>query len=660
MTRCWSVVSLVILFTWSPLLAAQDFKPPESKPPSAEMAKEIQAKKNRLEAMLKVLAKQGVRDPGLGDAEIYFQAVQRLLEHHEFFHDQSPAWASAVLDRGMLRARFLSAGEMPWMITVGHSVVRAFRSRIDGSLQPYAVTLPVGYGKDLSRKWRIDVVLHGRDTTITEVKFLHQHNGDQAAPKEQDWVQIDIFGRGNNAYRWAGETDVLEAVDSFFTNERLANRGHLLDPSRVVLRGFSMGGAGTWHLGLHFPDRWCLIAPGAGFTTTHGYIPKMANPLPYPQEQCLRIYDAVDYAENAFNVPVIAYSGAKDPQMQAAVNMENRLKELGIPMTHLIAPDRKHEFPKEWRIKAEDLYAKQVAKGRAEYPKKIRFVTYSLKYPSYSWVELLGLFQHYEKARVEADRTDNGWHVKTENVRVLRLTPPDGITQEQELIIDGQKLAARPWLSQFGGIHVFLERKNGRWTSVLPQRIFTDRVRRAQKITGLTGPIDDAFTDGFLCVRGTSRPWHEATGKQAESNLERFALEWAKYFRGVLPVKDDLDVTNEDIASKNLILFGDPASNSLLASVVDGLPLEWTREAITLAGKKYSAADHVPVMIYPNPLNANRYVVLNSGHTFHAADFQGTNALLYPRLGDYAILRLNEEVATSGLFDDFWRLPEKK
>ena len=60
-------------------------------------------------------------------------------------------------------------------------------------------------------------------------------------------------------------------------------------------------------------------------------------------------------------------------------------------------------------------------------------------------------------------------------------------------------------------------------------------------------------------------------------------------------------------------------------------------------------------------------MVLNSGHTFHAADFQGTNALLYPRLGDYAILKLAPtdkdplavEVATAGLFDDFWQLHNK-
>ena len=82
-----------------------------------------------------------------------------------------------------------------------------------------------------------------------------------------------------------------------------------LDPHRVVLRGFSMGGAGTWHLGLHRPDRWAVIGPGAGFTTTHGYVKDLPEKLPAHIEDCLHIYDAVEYATNAFNVPVVAYAG---------------------------------------------------------------------------------------------------------------------------------------------------------------------------------------------------------------------------------------------------------------------------------------------------------------------------------------------------------------
>ena len=70
-----------------------------------------------------------------------------------------------------------------------------------------------------------------------------------------------------------------------------------------------MGGAGTWHIGLRHPDRFAVLQPGAGFTTTHGYIAKLPDPLPRYQEKCLRIYDAYRYAENAFNVPIVAYSG---------------------------------------------------------------------------------------------------------------------------------------------------------------------------------------------------------------------------------------------------------------------------------------------------------------------------------------------------------------
>src|SRR4029077_16752239 len=124
------------------------------------------------------------------------------------------AWTLEALDRGLLRARQAGEGSSPWLNQRGHAVVRAYRSRIDGSVQPYAVTLPAEYGKGPTR-WRVDVVLHGRDPALTEVKFLHEHAGDQAAPKGQDFVRLDVYGRGNIGYRWAGEVDVIDALESF-------------------------------------------------------------------------------------------------------------------------------------------------------------------------------------------------------------------------------------------------------------------------------------------------------------------------------------------------------------------------------------------------------------------------------------------------------------
>ncbi len=658
------VLAAVVLAAAVGWLSAQKYAPPPVKEPSEATKKEIAALAEKLDQRIAQLERRGLRDPVLADLAIYAKAARWIVRHDEFYSDQAGGWTVAVLNDGLLRTRMAAQGEFPWLDQRGASVARAYRSSVDGSVQPYAVTLPADYGKDQARTWPIEVVLHRRDSGLTEVKFLHEHAGDKPAPKDQNWVQIDIYGRGNNAYRWAGETDVLEAIDHFVSVEQVARRDKLLDISRIVLRGFSMGGAGTWHLGLHRPDKWCVVGPGAGFTTTHGYVADLPETLPAYQEACLRIYDAVDYAENAFDVPIVAYSGEKDEQKAAADHIEARLKSLGLSMTHLVAPGLKHEFPAEWKKKAEAEYAKYVVKGRDEYPRKVRFMTYTLKYSTCDWVTLMALDRHYERAAVAAELTESGFRVKTSNVRLLLLRLPPGSVGNAVIAIDDQKVEAVPYLTSSGARSVYLQRRDGKWSSALPEKLYSDLARRPYKSPGLTGPIDDAFTTSFLCVRGTGKPWHTAPQQYADDSLKRFQAEWNKYLRGDLPVKDDADVTPEDMAGRNLILFGDPASNSLIAQVLDVLPLEWTKEHIVLGGQTVSAADHVPVLIYPSPLNPRHYVVLNSGHTFHTADFQDTNARLYPRLGDYALLKpapaegdpFKADVVTAGLFDDFWQV----
>jgi hypothetical protein len=664
----WLLLLSALVVGAGPPALAQDFTPPPSITPTAEQQRDLGARADKLERALTALGRQGVRDPAFADMEVFHKAAEWIRRHNEFYQKEAVDWTREALDRGLLRASQSGMGETPWMVASGHAVVRGYRSRVDGSVQPYAVLFPNEYGHEPGKRWRLDVILHGRNTRLTEVSFLHQYNGDQLAPKNLDRVELYIYGRGNNAYRWAGETDVYEAIANFLSRREAL----LIDTSKIVLRGFSMGGAGTWHLGLHNPGRWCVLGPGAGFTSTHGYVKDLPATLPDYQEACLRIYDAIDWAENIFNVPVVAYSGADDPQRQAAVNIEEKLKKLDLkgvtfPLSHLVAPKLKHEFPPAWQSKAQAEYAKWAAAGRQEYPKRVRFVTYTLKYPSCDWVEVIGLDAHYRRALVDAEKTDKGFKVTTTNVRALKLLLPPSSTRVPITVeIDKDKLETRPDLNANGVALVYLERGEN-WHPTLLQKLVTDRLRTRQKVTGFQGPIDDAFTSSFLCVRGTGKAWHAATQEFAGKNLKRFAAEWDKYMRGNLPIKNDDEVDAQDLATHHLILFGDPGSNTLLAQMLDGLPLTWTRESITLAGRKVDAATHVPVLIYPSPVNTDRLVVLNSGHTFRAADFQKTNALLYPRLGDYALLKLaptekdelGVDVVLAGLFDDFWRATAK-
>jgi hypothetical protein len=161
----------------------------------------------------------------------------------------------------------------------------------------------------------------------------------------------------------------------------------------------------------------------------------------------------------------------------------------------------------------------------------------------------------------------------------------------------------------------------------------------------------------FVCVRPTGTPMSQAAGDYAKRALDQFARNFAKYFRGDIRTIDDRSLTESDIARSNLILFGDPADNAVIGRILKKLPLRWTAQTLKLGGKEFNASDHVPVLIYPNPLNPKKYVVINSGHTFGETDLKGTNALLYPRLGDYAVLNANGTVAMAGLFDESWQIP---
>jgi hypothetical protein len=127
--------------------------------------------------------------------------------------------------------------------------------------------------------------------------------------------------------------------------------------------------------------------------------------------------------------------------------------------------------------------------------------------------------------------------------------------------------------------------------------------------------------------------------------------------RGDIRIKSDASVSASDIANYNLVLFGDPGSNSLIAKVVGQLPIQWTRMEIAVGAQKFPTADHALVLIYPNPLNPQKYVVLNTGQTFSANRItSGTEAVFFPRLGDYAVLTTGGETKIAGFFDEAWKL----
>lgn len=626
--------SLAIVFlSVGPLAAQPNFELPKAVSIDAETLKKIEGKIEDLKVALDGLPRTlaaGIRE----DVEVYHKAAVWMVRHGEYFAKDTAKQTLAVLDAGLERARHAAKGEAPWLEITGKPVIRGYRSRIDGSIQPYSVVLPTDYIKKRGT-WRIDIVLHGRNQTLTEVSFIRSKETAKAA-QPTDRITIEVYGRGNNAYRWAGEEDVHEAFADVAGRDAVrTDKGWLFTSSPRFLRGFSMGGAGTWHIGLHHPSMFRAISPGAGFTTTHGYIKNLPK-LPDYQERCLTIYDAVNYAENAFNVPVIAYSGEKDPQKAAADNIENALKTFKEPLNfqHIVAPGLEHKQPPEWLAKIEAEFAKIEAKPKPTTPERVRFVTYTLRYPECKWVRIEGLERHYDRASVDAVPKDDNLTVTTKNVSRITLRHEFA----KKIVIDGQTVPE-------SNSRTFAK-ESGKWTAAKPH----DTVLR--KRPGLQGPIDDVFHTPFHVVGPTKSGWID---DHAKASLARFGYEWDKYFRSMLPTKVH--------GKQSVLLFGDPASNPEIAAVLPKLPITWTAEKLVVNGVEYDPKTHVPVLIYPHPAVKGKYVVLNSGHTFRAADLKGTNALLYPRLGDWAVLKPNPtkadpaaaDVVAAGIFNENWQ-----
>ena len=108
---------------------------------------------------------------------------------------------------------------------------------------------------------------------------------------------------------------------------------------------------------------------------------------------------------------------------------------------------------------------------------------------------------------------------------------------------------------------------------------------------------------------------------------ETVRTEWAKWMRG------DLPSTTVAETGKNLVLFGDPESNPIIRRINAKLPIRWSGENIVAGEQRFPAREHTLALIYPNPLDPDHYVVLNSGLTFGTKEFQGYQCIALPAIG---------------------------
>ncbi len=594
----------------------------------------------------------------LPDVLIYHEAVRYALQYNEFFKADEIAKAKTLLQHGEERAKQLAEGKAPWTTATG-LVVRGYVSKLDKSVQPYGLVIPPSFGPDKPHRWRLDTWFHGRGETLSEVNFLADRETKMGEFTPRDTIVLHLYGRFCNANKFAGEVDLFEALDK-------VKQQYRIDENRIIVRGFSMGGASAWQFGTHYAGLWAAIAPGAGFSESAQFLKLNLtgeNAPPWWEQKLFHLYDATNYAVNLFNTPVVAYNGEIDGQKQAADMMERAMDAEGLRLTRIVGPKTGHSYHPDSKVEIDRILDAIAVRGRDAYPRKLKFTTWTLAYNRMKWLVVDALGQHWERARLNAEIVgDSGVNIETANVTAFSIEMGSGgcvldATRKPVVTIDGQKLTvAGPLSDRSWQVHF---RKTGnQWAAV-------DAALAAglHKRHGLQGPIDDAFLDSFVFVTPTGAPLAPGVAQWVASEQQRAVTEWRRHFRGEAQVRKDVEITDVDIATSNLILWGDPGSNKILARIADKLPVKWTAEGVVVGQQRFPANTHVPLLIFPNPLNPQHYIVLNSGFTFREFDYLN-NARQTPKLPDYAVVdittppdyRYPGKIVLAGFFNEAWGL----
>lgn len=584
------------------------------------------------------------KSPRRYDVLALIKAVDLAMEFGEFYSPAQLDVARNVMTLAESRLQELNEGSASWRTDKG-LVVRGYRSSIDGSAQPYGLEIPEDL--DLSKPVPLYVWLHGRGDKTTDLHFIDQRLKRKGRIAPSNAIVVHPFGRHCMGFKSAGEIDVLDVVDE-------VSRNYKIDQDRVILMGFSMGGAGAWHVGAHYADRWAAVAPGAGFAETKEYNKMTPDNYPGPFVQKLwGLYDIPGYVRNLFNVPVVAYSGENDKQIQAAQVMERAFENEGEKLVHLIGPKMGHTYHPETLKEIMHRMHEASASGRPVMPNSVSLQTQTLRYHSAYWVTLVGLEEHWKDSRVDASISDGKIKVRSQNVSALRLTPAADAIESCE--IDGQVIKTA------GQDSLAFVKSGGKWELGTPKGL--------NKSPEMQGPIDDAFYAPFVVVLPSGVEKHPLVQRWLSFEFNHFRERWKSLYRGDLQVITDKQLTPEIIESFNLVLWGTPRTNSVIRKLLSDtqlahtLPLKWNNAVVGVGVEQFESKNHVPMMIYPNPLNPAKYIVINSGPT-HREGHDRTNSLQNPKLPDWSIINLDElpndlapgAIVNQGFFNERWQV----
>jgi len=469
----------------------------------------------------------------------------------------------------------------------GDRYKRTFISDIDGSCQYFAVT-PATPREGAAARPALFLTLHGASV---------EARGQAAAYAPKDWGHVVApTNRRPYGFDWEdwGRLDALEVLE-------IASRELNVDPQRVYLTGHSMGGHGTWHVGLTFPDRFAAIAPSAGWVSFWTYTGAARYEADTPVESALRraasASDTLALIENAraFGVYVLHGDADDNVPVSQARTMRTELAKFHADFAYYERPGAGHWWGDacvDWPPLFQFFSERQLRPSNDV--RNIHFVSAS---PGVShrchWVVV-----HAQRTPHLHSTVDFAWDPEartitgtTQNVAVLAFDTARLAAGSLSVSIDGQTLGeAAP---AAGGQLVWLAHRDGAWS------VLAAPPPAGEKSPARDGLFKTAFTNRFTCVYGTGGD--EAENAALLSRARYDADTFAYRGNGAVRVLADHAFDPTAAPDENVVLYGNASNNSAWDGLLSTSPLQVSAGRVSLGASEWTGDAFGGVLIRPRP-----------------------------------------------------------
>jgi len=218
---------------------------------------------------------------------------------------------------GAICSSLLAQEPMPDSVQQTKSFQRTITKKVGAE---YLLFLPRDYKPRGSQKWPLILFLHGSGERGTKVWQVAQHGPPKIVRAKPDFPFIVVSPQCPAGEVWSSDVllPLLDEITSIYK----------VDTSRIYLTGSSMGGYGTWRLGLTHPERFAAIAPICGG----------GDPINIELADRKKL-------NQIKKLPVWAFHGAKDPavKLEESEKMVNALKRVGNDAKLTVYPEATHD-----------------------------------------------------------------------------------------------------------------------------------------------------------------------------------------------------------------------------------------------------------------------------------------------------------------------------